>query len=79
MEKKSEIVALPVTPFNQSKHADVCQYLDELQNFIADVNEDKVFEYILINPSITGLVLTESIILSITKGLILISIIFNLF
>lgn len=42
MEKRSEIIALPVSPFNQSVHADVCQYLDELQNFIADVKKDEV-------------------------------------
>ncbi|XP_029185142.2 uncharacterized protein LOC114953141 isoform X2 [Acropora millepora] len=31
MKEKSTIVALPVVPFNQSKLADVCQYLDYLQ------------------------------------------------
>ncbi|KXJ08152.1 hypothetical protein AC249_AIPGENE23443 [Exaiptasia diaphana] len=41
MEKKSEIVALPVSPFNPSLHSDVCQYLDELQNFIYDVKKDE--------------------------------------
>ena len=28
-------MALPVVPFNQSKLADVCQYLDYLQDFLS--------------------------------------------
>ena len=37
MKEKSTIVALPVVPFNQSKLADVCQYLDYLQDFLSSL------------------------------------------
>jgi len=37
MEQKSTSIGLPVVPHNQSKHSDVCKYVDELQEFIADV------------------------------------------
>lgn len=33
MAQKSEILGLPVVPFNQNKVADVCQYLQWLQDF----------------------------------------------
>ena len=42
MEKKSEIIGLPVVSFNQSKHSDVCQYLEYLQAFITDVYKQQV-------------------------------------
>ena len=37
MAKKSCIVGLPIVPYNQTKHSDVCQYLEYLENFLADV------------------------------------------
>lgn len=37
MAKKSEIVMLPVVPFNQNKHSDIVQYLDWLQNLLFEV------------------------------------------
>ena len=38
MASKSVIIGLPVQPFNQSKHADVIQYLDYLESFLAEVH-----------------------------------------
>ena len=38
MVSKSVIIGLPVQPFNQSKHADVVQYLDYLESFLAEVH-----------------------------------------
>ena len=37
MKEKSTIVALPVVPLNQSKLADVCQYLDYLQDLLSSL------------------------------------------
>ena len=37
MSKKSVIMGLPVVPFNQNKHSDVCQYLEYLENFLLEV------------------------------------------
>ena len=37
MANKSVIMELPILPFNQNKHADVCQYLDYLENFLMEV------------------------------------------
>ena len=37
MAKKSVIMSLPVVPFNQNKHSDVCQYLEYLENFLSEV------------------------------------------
>lgn len=37
MAKKSVIMGLPVVPFNQNKHSDVCQYLEHLENFLLEV------------------------------------------
>ena len=38
MEKASTIINLPVVPFNQVKHAEVCDYLDWLQEFLLKVH-----------------------------------------
>ena len=38
MEKASTIIMLPVVPFNQVKHAEVCDYLDWLQEFLLKVH-----------------------------------------
>ena len=35
---KSVIVNLPIVPFNQSKHADVVQYLEILQDLLTEVH-----------------------------------------
>ena len=37
MAKKSVIMGLPVVPFNQNKHSDVCQYLEYLENMLLEV------------------------------------------
>ena len=37
MAKKSCIVGMPILPYNQTKHSDVCQYLEYLENFLAEV------------------------------------------
>ena len=37
MEEKSTIINLPIVPYNQSKHSDVCQYLEYLQRLITDI------------------------------------------
>lgn len=37
MAKKSVIMPLPIQPFNQNKHSDVCQYLEYLENFLLEV------------------------------------------
>lgn len=42
MKEKSTIVGLPVVPYNQSKLADVCQYLDYLQDFISSLSSSEV-------------------------------------
>lgn len=41
MATKSTVIGLPMLPFNQSKHSDVCKYLDHLQNFLVDVHSPK--------------------------------------
>ena len=38
MATKSVIVNLPIVPFNQSKHADVVQYLEILQDLLTEVH-----------------------------------------
>lgn len=38
MANKSKVISLPIVPYNQSKHSDVCQYLGHLQNFITNVH-----------------------------------------
>ena len=45
MKDKSIIIGLPVVPFNQSKHSDVCQYLQYVQNLLIDIYKPEV-EYI---------------------------------
>lgn len=40
MKEGSTIVGLPVVPFNQAKLADVCQYLDYLQDFLNSVTQE---------------------------------------
>lgn len=42
MAQKSDIVGLPVVPFNQNKVADVCQYLQWLQDFFLEVFKTEV-------------------------------------
>ena len=37
MSKKSVIVGLPIVPYNQTKHSDVCQYLQHIEDFLLDV------------------------------------------
>ena len=37
MSKKSVIVGLPIVPFNQNKHGDVCQYLQYIQDLLVDI------------------------------------------
>lgn len=37
MKKESVITGLPVVPFNQSKHSDVCQYLEYVQSLLLDI------------------------------------------
>ena len=39
MKDGSTIVGLSVVPFNQAKFADVCQYLDYLQDFLNSVTQ----------------------------------------
>ena len=40
MGKPSEILGLPVVPFNQNKVGDVCQYLSSLTKFLVEVFDD---------------------------------------
>ena len=42
MAQKSDIVGLPVVPFNQNKVANVCQYLQWLQDFFLEVFKTEV-------------------------------------
>ena len=37
MSKKSVIINLPIVPYNQSKHSDVVQYLEVLQDLLTEV------------------------------------------
>ena len=37
MLKKSVIISLPIVPYNQSKHFDVVQYLDVLQDLLLEI------------------------------------------
>ena len=37
MSKKSVIVGLPIVPYNQTKHSDVCQYLQHIEELLLDV------------------------------------------
>ena len=38
MAKKSVVIGLPVQPYNQSKHADIIQYLDYIEGLLAEIN-----------------------------------------
>ena len=42
MKKKSVIIGLPIVPYNQSKHADVCQYLEYVQKLLVDIYKPEV-------------------------------------
>lgn len=42
MKKKSVIIGLPVVPYNQSKHSDVCQYLEYVQKLLVDIYKPQV-------------------------------------
>lgn len=48
MSKKSCILGLPIVPYNQTKHSDVCQYLEYLENFLTEVfrpeNEPQILD-----------------------------------
>ena len=37
MENKSIIIGLPIVPFNQSKHSDVCKYLEYIQELVKEI------------------------------------------
>jgi len=37
MAQKSNIISLPIVPYNQSKHADVVQYLESLTNLLTEI------------------------------------------
>lgn len=41
MATKSAVIGLPILPFNQSKHSDVCKYLDHMQDFLVNVHSPK--------------------------------------
>jgi hypothetical protein len=49
MAKQSVVVGLPILPFNQSKHSDVCQYLDYLEDLLAKILGND--EYSVCSPS----------------------------
>lgn len=38
MATKSTVISLPIQPLNQTKHSDVCQYLDNIQDFIFNLH-----------------------------------------
>ena len=42
MKQKSIIIGLPVVPFNQSKHSDVCQYLQYVEDMLVDIYTPEV-------------------------------------
>lgn len=42
MKKKSVIIGLPVLPYNQSKHSDVSQYLEHVENLLVDIYKPEV-------------------------------------
>lgn len=45
MATKSAVIGLPILPFNQSKHSDVCKYLDHMQDFLVNVHSPKDHSY----------------------------------
>ena len=42
MKKKSVIIGLSIVPYNQSKHVDVCQYLEYVQKLLVDIYRPEV-------------------------------------
>jgi len=47
MANKSSVINLPIVPYNQSKHSDVVQYLEVLQELLTEVyapNEGSITE-----------------------------------
>ena len=42
IKKNSVIIGLPVVPYNQSKHSDVCQYLEYVQKLLVDIYKPQV-------------------------------------
>ena len=48
MNKKSVIIGLPVVPYNQSKPADVCQYLEYVQKLLVDIYKPQVINHYLL-------------------------------
>ena len=42
MAEKSDIIGLPVVPYNQNKISDVCQYLQWLQDLLYKVFKTEV-------------------------------------
>lgn len=42
IKEKSIIIGLPVVALNQSKHSDVCSYLQYVQNFSIDIYKSEV-------------------------------------
>jgi len=42
MAEKSDIIGLPVVPYNQNKISDVCQYLQWLQDLLYKVFKNEV-------------------------------------
>lgn len=48
MKEKSIIIGLPVVPFNQSKHSDVCSYLQYVR-----VQKMSHNEHVYFNPGFT--------------------------
>ena len=39
MAKKSTVISLPIVPYNQNKHSDVCLYLEYLENFLSKLHK----------------------------------------
>ena len=37
MAMKSTVISLPILPFNQTKHSDVCKYLDNIEDFLLNL------------------------------------------
>jgi hypothetical protein len=41
MAKKSTVIGLPIVPFNQNKHSDMCLYLKYLEDFLSNLRKPK--------------------------------------
>lgn len=39
MEKKSTVIGLPIVPYNQNKHSDMCLYLKYLEDFLSKLHK----------------------------------------